>query len=323
MGISREEVLWCYRNLLGREPESDATVRSHLDSTSFRALVKAFVRSPEFMGKQARVGQPSINQGFFHALDLQKNEVDVVASSEQLAACIAKIKAAWSHLGEVRPHFSVLTDDQFLPENLGGSIDKIWESGEEEAATAQRILDHHGFSDSSGKTCVEYGCGVGRVTMGFARRFARVHGYDISPGHLRHARERALELHVRNVTFHQCAGSVPEDLQSCDFFYSRIVFQHNPPPLAAELIKAALRSLRPDGIAIFQIPTYRIGYRFKLAEWLAAEQPLDMEMHCLPQQHVFELIAGERCLPLEVREDNSTGAPERFISNTFVVRKPG
>jgi len=55
--------------------------------------------------------------------------------------------------------------------------------------------------------------------------------------------------------------------------------------------------------------------------WIAAKHELDMQMHCLPQAAIFALASDEACDVLEVREDNSTGAPERFISNTFVIRK--
>lgn len=46
--MSRDDVVWCYRNLLGREPESDAAVLFHSRSKSFRDLVEIFVKSPEF-----------------------------------------------------------------------------------------------------------------------------------------------------------------------------------------------------------------------------------------------------------------------------------
>ena len=46
-----------------------------------------------------------------------------------------------------------------------------------------------------------------------------------------------------------------------------------------------------------------------------------MEMHCIPQQAVFSLIAAAGCEALEVREDNSVGWSGRWISNTFVIRK--
>lgn len=53
--VSREDVLWCYRNLLGREPESEAAVQSHLHFRSFRALVRHVVASPEYRGRGGNV----------------------------------------------------------------------------------------------------------------------------------------------------------------------------------------------------------------------------------------------------------------------------
>jgi hypothetical protein len=87
------------------------------------------------------------------------------------------------------------------------------------------------------------------------------------------------------------------------------------------MVTKVVSALRPEGIAIFQVPTYGFGYRFCLEEWLNADHALDIQMHCLPQEHVFALLFAGNCLPLEVREDNSTGAPEMYISSTFVVRK--
>jgi SAM-dependent methyltransferase len=321
IGVSKDEILWCYRKLLGREPESEAVVRAYLGMKGFKEVVADFVDSAEFKQKRQPAVQSLGKSERFYPSTLPKIEVDTIATKEQLAAATAKIKATWAHLGIVKPHFSVLTDEQFLPTNLAGSIDKFWRSGEDEAETVRRMLERHGFSGYSGKVCVEYGCGVGRVTMGFAPLFAQVHGYDISPGHLECAKQRAQEINVTNTRFHQCSEDPLADLQECDFFYSRIVFQHNPPPIICELIKKALRALRPGGTAIFQVPTYGFKYRFNFAEWLKTEHALDMQMHCLPQQVVFELIADEGCVPLEVKEDNSTGAPDKYISNTFVVRK--
>jgi SAM-dependent methyltransferase len=321
MPVSREEVLWCYRNLLKRDPESETALNSHLGNKDFRQLVEGFVRSAEFVDKTRPVARPLARKDRFHALGLKGMEVDTEATSEQLTQAIGKVKTAWTHLGTVKPHFSVLTDQQFLPENIDNSIDRFWASGEAEATDVQRILERQKFSDLSRKTCVEYGCGVGRVTMSLARRFRTTHGYDISYEHLAHARQRAQQIALRNVFFHQCNDDLLADLESCDFFYSRIVFQHNPPPIIAELIKKALKALNPGGVAIFQIPTYGFGYRFSLDEWLAADQVLDMQMHCLPQEKVFSLIAAANCEPLEVREDNATGAADKYISNTFVVRK--
>jgi SAM-dependent methyltransferase len=319
MTVTRDEVIWSYRTILGREPESEDVVRGHLQSSDFPALRESFLRSPDFIGDRA-LGTTPPGLAFL-PMDLPRNEIEHAASATQISLCLGKIKAAWSHLGITRPHFSVLTERQFLPENLTDNVDKFWASGEREAADIERILAGIGFIDLAAKNCVEYGCGVGRVTTGLARRFGRVDAYDISQGHLTQAELRAQAVGADNIHFHLCADNVLEELTPCDFLYTKIVLQHNPPPIIVQLVKRALRSLNANGIGVFQVPTYQVGYRFKIDEWLAAEHRLDMQMHCLPQDVLFSIIAEEQCTLLSVREDNATGEPDRFISNTFVVRR--
>jgi len=319
MTVTRDEVIWSYRAILGREPESEDVVKIHLQSSDFPALRESFFRSPDFIGDRALATTP-LGQALL-PMDLPRNEIEHDASVAQISQCLEKIRSAWSHLGITRPYFSVLTDRKFLPENLQENVDKFWASGEREAADVERILAGIGFIDLATKNCVEYGCGVGRVTTGLARRFARVDAYDISQGHLTQAELRAQAVGAENIFYHLCADNVLEELTPCDFLYTKLVFQHNPPPIIVQLVKRALQSLNANGIGVFQVPTYQLGYHFKIDEWLAAAHRLDMQMHCLPQDVLFSIIAEEHCTLLSVREDNATGEPDRFISNTFVVRK--
>jgi len=315
MGVSADAVTWGYRFFLGRDPESKEVVATHLGAKDEMHLARALMSSAEFAARKRHfLVRPAEIRELAHL------EIESDATLAEINACLEKIKAAWSHLGVVAPHFSVLTDKKFLPDNLPEAIDAFWESGRLEAERTLRTLARHGFT-FSGKTCVEYGCGVGRITTGLSRRFLRLDAYDISATHLDLARERARELGVGNVRFHECSANMLGDLEPCDVFYSRIVFQHNPPPVIAELIRNALRALRPGGIAIFQVPSYISGYSFKLREWLAKDHPLDMQMHCLPQHRIFALIAEQRGAVLEVREDGAAGARDRIVSNNFVVRK--
>jgi SAM-dependent methyltransferase len=310
--LTREEVTWCYRTVLGREPESEAALQMHLDAGSLRQLVEAFLRSEEYASKRPLRR--------YHPIPLPAARIDTGSDPVHLAAAVAKVRATWSHLGQVRPHFSVLTNQRFLPENLPQSIEHFWASGELEAEGVVAMLSAHRLAPA-GAVCVEYGCGVGRVTVGLARHFGQVHGYDISDGHLAEARARVDACALGNVQLHLCADAILEELTPCDVFYSRIVLQHNPPPLMAELVKMALSALRPGGIAIFQLPIYAEGYTFDLDAWLASPPAMDMEMHCLPQSLVFRLIAQAGCIPLEVREDDSAG-DQRYISNLFIVQRP-
>ena len=317
MSVSREAVTWGYRFFLGREPESEDAILAHCCAQDERQLAENLLRSPEFMANRALPLAPRLPD----ALDAAPIEVETDATAAEIASCLAKVKAAWKHLGSARPHFSVLTDPKYLPRNLTRNIERFWTSGESEATRATNVLRRHGLTSLAGLTCVEYGCGVGRVTAALARSFASVHGYDISAAHLEHARERARELSLMNVVLHECSSDLLTPLERCDVFYSCIVFQHNPPPIICELIRNALSALKPGGVALFQVPVYIKGYKFRLGEWLNSDHPLDMQMHCLPQSKIFELVAEQACLPLEIRQDNATGQPERMLSNMWIVRK--
>lgn len=308
--VNRDDVVWCYRTLLGREPESELVIAAHTQHASLREMVEFFVRSSEFKRRRPRQ--------LAHPLVLPQARIDVDLSRAAMARAIAKVKAAWSELGLTQPHHSVLTHEKFLPPNIDRSLDEFWQSGEKEAERVVATLKYYGV-EAAGKTLVEYGCGVGRVTWALASSFAHVFAYDISGNHLAVAEERLRALGVSKVTLFQCADSFLGDLQPCDVFYSHIVFQHNPPPVINALISTALKALKPEGVAIFQVPIYRVGYSFRAPEWLQ-DPTLRMEMHCIPQQRVFEAIAENGCVPLSVREDGYVG-DGRYISNTFVVRK--
>lgn len=316
-GVSQDDVVWCYQHLLGRQPESDSAVQIKMGAPHLKALVADMVSSPEFEARIAK-GQDPAPRRF---LQIRPMAVDTEATAEQLSACLRVMRETWSHLGNTRPHYSVLTQDRFLPDRIEDSSEEFWSSGKAEANWVVAKLRAMGMDGFENKICVEYGCGVGRVTLGLAEHFSAVHGYDISPDHLAVAADKARNRAVRNVFWDPCTGGLLAPLQPCDVFFSRLVFQHNPPPVMVLLIRKCLAALKAGGIAIFQVPTYGVGYHFDLAKWLKVDHGRDIQMHCLPQRKVLELIREAHCELLEVTEDNATGAPELYVSNTFVARR--
>jgi SAM-dependent methyltransferase len=317
MTVSREDVIFAYRLLLDRLPESEAAIAHHRGAYDLRSLLAGFLRSPEFQQKA-----PGPIGGRL-PLDLPPLEIDSEATDAATAHCLALIRKTWTKLGIDRPHFSVITDPRYLPENISGSLDQFWLTGQREADIVANVARRYGTGDPANQTYVEYGCGVGRVTVGLARQCASMHAYDISATHLAHARRRAAEVGAVNIIFHQCGDDPLVEPEPCDLYYSVIVFQHNPPVVISKLIRSALRALKPFGIALFQVPTYEREYRFRTSDWLAANHAPDMQMHCLPQPIVFKIIAEEHCAVLEVREDDWAGPPFQRLSNSFVVMKPG
>jgi SAM-dependent methyltransferase len=311
---TKEAVVWCYQSLLGRDPESDEVVdRQATRAVDFRTLVLNFVNSSEFRQKALVTALPLLD-------GRPPMSIDLTASPDQLVALRHRTARSWTELGARRPHHSVLTGPNLLPQNIDEpAIDRFYASGVAEARLIRSVLDRHRFGDTLSKICVEYGCGLGRVSFALGEMFESVVGYDISASHLKLAEERKVTQKVENVKF-VLLNDIDQELTSCDFLYSRLVLQHNPPPLMRRLIESALGSLRHGGVAIFQLPTYAPRYSFNVAEYLAKGWQPRMELHCLPQPEVFKAISGAGCAVLEVREDRSLGRPA-CVSNTFVVKR--
>ena len=112
--------------------------------------------------------------------------------------------------------------------------------------------------EPQGKTMLELGCGAGRMTRSFARRFAHVYATDISPEMLRHA--RALFPEAINVDWALVNGTDLTGLsdQTVDFAFSYIVLQHMPTAeFAFQYLREMLRVLKADGIFLFQFNSLR------------------------------------------------------------------
>jgi SAM-dependent methyltransferase len=104
-----------------------------------------------------------------------------------------------------------------------------------------------------------------------------------------------------------------------DLWFSTRTLQHNPPPVTALILRRAFALLAPGGVAVFQIPTARVGYHFDIA---APEPDEDLPIHAFPQAAVFALAAEAGCIPVEVIEDSVIWPPILCRSNSFVIRKP-
>ena len=171
-------------------------------------------------------------------------------------------------------------------------------------------------------SCLEVGCGVGRVTSFLAKAFPKVIAADISSSHLELARKYLEEQNVTNVDLQHFSNTYAlESLPKVDSILSVITLQHNPPPIIAWMLGKLLLALNPGGVAYIQIPTYRNGYLFEVERYLQSEAPKTLEMHFLPQYEIFRIVAESDCICLEIREDGMVGDEDKMISNTFLIQK--
>jgi cyclopropane fatty-acyl-phospholipid synthase-like methyltransferase len=212
-----------------------------------------------------------------------------------------------------------------LRKNLSeDAVEAFYATGKDVMLQIENTLRRCGEWDTLNRQkCMEYGCGVGRVTIWLANEFENITALDISQGHIELARQRIDTLGIRNIDFQKISSlDFLASLQKYDFIFSVIVLQHNPPPVIAMLIEHFFRLLKDGGVAMFQVPVQIAGYEFSINDYIAEMGSRKaMEMHMLPQRAIFEIARRNNCSPLDVHNDNWTGAPAKCISQTFVFKK--
>lgn len=180
--------------------------------------------------------------------------------------------------------FFILTD----PERRG-----TWDP-EEFYASGQReidgvLLDLADFRHGS-ERALDFGCGVGRLTVALGEYFKHVDGVDISGEMVRRAKphERVTYFVNDRPHLHLFASD------RYDFIYTSIVLQHMPSRLQKGYVKEFVRLLRPGGLAVFSIPEGP-DHRHE-DDWLS--------MYSTPRADVVEWLGDARICDVESRQED-------------------
>lgn len=306
-----------YRLFLGREPENEAAIQYFLKAPDLEALRKVFLTSTEFRNKIGKYGPV---RGL--PITAAPLDVEVSVAPAVLACMVTKLAEYWERVGRQAPHWSVLVGDRFSPENIAANLDAFFASAEFDEQIILSGFARVGLKPSDFRACVEFGCGVGRLTIRLASLFSSVKAIDISSPHLELARDYCKKLALSNVEFTRASAMELMPATGFDFWFSRLVLQHNPPPVSMEILRRAFRSLSPGGVAMFQIPVYALGYRFGAEAYLEASPGKDMEMHFLPQKAILDAADQFGLRLLDLREDTWViGGSAEQLSNTFLFLK--
>jgi 2-polyprenyl-3-methyl-5-hydroxy-6-metoxy-1,4-benzoquinol methylase len=318
MKLTHESILWAYRLFLDREPEDQKMLDAQLQTAATtQQLRQNFLLSQEFQSKNEHT----------HRLALVGDEppmsIENVSDEALLQVLFKHIQDTWSYLGETEPHWSVITSDQFLQSQINTTKEVFYDSGQANIEQLLKTFERNGLDRTAFKSCLEYGCGLGRVTRWLSEKFDTVFGYDISKSHLQSADHYLESQGISNINLrHVREVKDIKNLPKVDVIYSVIVLQHNPPPIISLIVKEMIKALNPGGVAYFQVPTYRNGYSFSLEKYLHDEASRrEMEMHVLPQGTIFDIVRKEGGNIVEVLEDNWTGLRHKERSNTFVIQK--
>jgi 2-polyprenyl-3-methyl-5-hydroxy-6-metoxy-1,4-benzoquinol methylase len=257
----------------------------------------------EYVGLQYIPGVPS--------------SIEVDVPKDVLERLFQRIRNQWTSLGAREPYMSVLSAEKYLMKNIGDNLLEFKESGNLEVSRLSLLAEKNNLNLNR-KTCLELGCGVGRMTAYLASSFEKVVAYDISPGNISIAKKYLADLGHSNVEFH-LIESIDEfsGNKSADVFVSFMVLQHNPPPLQKYFLENILRNLNPGGVCYFQTVTHAPTYRYSAEANFSYEA--ESEMHCLPMSNVLKIIQENQLVVVDVIKD---GGGHNHDSNSFFGVKP-
>jgi SAM-dependent methyltransferase len=179
---------------------------------------------------------------------------------------------------------------------------------------------------------LDFGCGVGRLSVALAARFREVVGVDISAEMIALARRH--HCGVDNLAF---VRNTRADLQTFrmddfDFVYSLITLQHMPSSLIRAYLGEFVRICRPGGVLFFQLPARELIHRNTRSLWpptvamrlrravnrLVPMNPV-IDVHCLDPEQVRVVLASGGAEVLAQWSDDSCGpAYESFL---YLARK--
>jgi 2-polyprenyl-3-methyl-5-hydroxy-6-metoxy-1,4-benzoquinol methylase len=321
--ITKDEAVLAYRLMLGRDPESDDVVNSLCQSThNSYALRDLFLKSPEFQQRMGELLKQPQAVRHRHPFTLPKIPVETEISAAAMDQMFERIHKQWEHLGATEPFWSVVTQPQYYVNEFEAHREQFYKSGNHSCQVFLSALRRSGVNLADLNTCLDWGCGVGRVTEYLAGEFRNVIAADISKAHIDLAQKHLRSKGVVNVELLQWLSLQQiQQLPQVDAIFSVITLQHNPPPVMAWMLSTLLANLRSGGVAYLQLPTYRHGYIFEVERYLLSTPPNTLEMHFLPQHNVFKIIEAANCRCLEIREDGMVGDEDKMLSNSFLIRK--
>jgi SAM-dependent methyltransferase len=159
----------------------------------------------------------------------------------------------WEVFAATDPYWAVLTDDRFRGQPDEHALATFFESGEAHVAIVFQTIHRHLDARFTPVSCLDFGCGVGRLVIPFARRCHAVIGVDVAESMLQKARERCAVLGLDNATFVRGDDELSRVHGCFDLIHSFIVFQHIPCDRGLRLVAALLRRLTDGGVGVLHI----------------------------------------------------------------------
>jgi len=207
-----------------------------------------------------------------------------------LLKCFQKIK--WEALARKNPNYYVFSDDL-----VSKNETKYRESGKndfQEFILKDEALRNF-LENSQSKTCLEFGCGNGRMTEFLAKNFSKVYAADISKAMIKSAKKRL--RHIKNISYliENKGKKIGLNDKSIDFIFSYIVLQHLPSKkMVKDVLNEFYRVLKNNGFVKIQIRgVLAHGGLFRCLKWYYGVSFSEKEIRDILKEISFKVIRSK------------------------------
>jgi len=161
---------------------------------------------------------------------------------------------AWEEWGRRDPYFGVITNPKFRRDGLNEDVKReFFDDGETLVRYLFATIHRHIDPQFAPKRILDFGCGVGRLVVPFARVAEEVVGLDVSRSMLEEARRNCEDRQLSNVRLLPSDDHLSALSGTFDLIHSFIVFQHIPVQRGRAIFGRLLRHLRPGGVGAIHL----------------------------------------------------------------------
>jgi ubiquinone/menaquinone biosynthesis C-methylase UbiE len=205
----------------------------------------------------------------------------------------------WEELGRLDPYWAVISDRAYSGERLSdGELARFLKTGEDHVEALWHTCRNL-FSDFAPHDVLDFGCGVGRVTLALARRATSVVGADVAESMLRLARTHVDAAGLTNVRLVKTDDRLSSIGGPFDLVHSVLVLQHVPTGRGLTLIERLIDFAGDRGVVLLHVlyhnpferpqPVRRV--RRVARTILRKPRPVpEIEMNPYPLNTVFRII---------------------------------
>lgn len=159
---------------------------------------------------------------------------------------------AWEAWGRQDPYFGVITNPKFRSSELTAESRKeFFDSGQAHADYVMQMIRLHIGASFQPRSILDFGCGVGRLLVPFAKHAPEVVGMDVSNAMLQEASKNCNEHGIENVQLLLSDDDLSKLTRQFDLIHSYIVFQHIPPDRGRTIFGRLLGHILPGGVGVF------------------------------------------------------------------------